>query len=544
MIIRTIIFLLLSSPNLLQSQQNYVFNHLTSRDGLISEYVQTIFQDSKGFYWIGTTSGLQKFDGYTFSKPLKAGNDLMPSSAVIETRDGTIWISNKSSLFRYNQTFDRFTPLSPDGAKPKMNLHVMEDSAGNVWLLNYLFLYKYDQLNNKLITWLKLPESDPKFLPGAITFNKEAGIIWIQKGKTLYEISPGTKKIIKAEAVPYEAASLWADGKSYLWISYWTPNLCRYNLITGEKKWFTMPLTDIGNQNRRLAVATCFARDKSGRLWIGSVEGGLWFYDEINYKIIRLKSDNQKPELFHFNDMVYAITVDHAGSLLIGSDRGVNIFNPSYQPFKTINNSDLPTNGTPAFISQKPFETSTGDILISTSHGGWLLYDNKFRLKRSFTVIVRPNSSDIEKNKTTVTSFAEDKNGRIWIGHHQGLLGIYDRVTEVISYREVPEFKKLKISSIQCDVEGNMWFALRGSANNLVKWSLKTNKYKIYNDSLLMNRLQLESTVLITKQGEIWVQTFGNGIYRFDPVSEKIAEIYRDEQPPCFIPNDVQGISE
>jgi ligand-binding sensor domain-containing protein len=51
----------------LQAQQNYVFHHLTSKDGLGSEFIQSIFQDSKGFYWIGTTSGLQKFDGYRFA---------------------------------------------------------------------------------------------------------------------------------------------------------------------------------------------------------------------------------------------------------------------------------------------------------------------------------------------------------------------------------------------------------------------------------------------------------------------------------------------
>ena len=50
--------------------------------------------------------------------------------------------------------------------------------------------------------------------------------------------------------------------------------------------------------------------------------------------------------------------------------------------------------------------------------------------------------------------------------------------------------------------------------------------------------------MMITRRGDIWVQTFGNGIYRFDPVKEKIAEIYRDEQPPAYIPTTVQGISE
>jgi len=81
-------------------QQNYVFNHHTSEEGLGSEFVQSVFQNSKGFYWIGTTSGLQKFDWHSFSKPLTAGKDMLSSSRVTETKDGTIWISNENSLFR------------------------------------------------------------------------------------------------------------------------------------------------------------------------------------------------------------------------------------------------------------------------------------------------------------------------------------------------------------------------------------------------------------------------------------------------------------
>jgi signal transduction histidine kinase len=49
---------------------------------------------------------------------------------------------------------------------------------------------------------------------------------------------------------------------------------------------------------------------------------------------------------------------------------------------------------------------------------------------------------------------------------------------------------------------------------------------------------------MITKQGAIWVQTFNNGIYRFDPINEKVAEIYREEQPPWNIPTPVHGINQ
>ena len=523
-------------------QQNYVFQHLTSKDGLSSDYIQSIYQDSKGFYWIGTTSGLQKFDGYTFSRPLTVGNDLLPSAYVTETKDGILWISTENSLYRYNRTDESFMPIIPEGNKPKMNLHVIEDTAGNIWLLNDQVLYKYNALSEKLITWMKLPAFDASMTSGAITFNKEENVIWIQNGMILYKISLLEKKIISEEKMPQQAACLWKDG-DYLWISFWTQHLCRWNTITGKKDWFLIPVEIKGARAISYAVACCFARDKKGKLWIGTIDGGLWYFDEVTNKVVQVKTDNLKPESFYHNEIVYCITIDNKGSIWVGSDRGINIFDPSYQRFYTLGNSDLPTKGIASFINKRPFETSSGDILVSTMNGGWLHYDSHFKLKRSFTVVLNHTSSYMDTCKTIVTCFAEDKKGKIWIGHRGGLVGIYDCETGLIKYSLVPEFKRGKISDIQCDTMGNMWFGLRAPRNNLVKWDIDRHKYIVYNDSLLVNKGAESISIIITKQNAIWVQTLGNGVYRFDPVQEKITEIYRGEKPPFNIPDAVQGIS-
>src|SRR5436853_6237935 len=314
----TFYFLLLVLPLKLCAQEpNYVFHHLTSKDGLGSEFVISIFQDSKGFYWIGTTSGLQKFDGYTLSKPLTVGNDLLPSSYVTETKDGTIWISNSNSLFRYNRINDRFISIIPEGNKPKMDLHVIEDAEGNICVLNDQVIYKYDTLSEKLITWMKLPDTGPTMTPGAIAFSKNDNLVWIQNGITLYKISSLEKKIITGEKMPYQPAYLWKDG-DYLWMSFWSQYLCRWNTITGKKDWFRMPVKIKGTETIGYTVASCFARDKTGKLWIGS-DGGLWYFDELTNKIVQVKTDNLKPESFYYNETVYFITTDNKGTIWVGS---------------------------------------------------------------------------------------------------------------------------------------------------------------------------------------------------------------------------------
>ncbi len=534
-----VICLLLSAflSRICAQQQNYVFQHLTTKDGLNSDFVQSVFQDSKGFYWISTTSGLQLFDGYTFSKPLRAGNDLMPISTITETSDGSIWISNQVSLYIYNRTNHQFKPVLPEGDKPVMALRVIEDSVGNIWLLNYSMLYKYDTTREKLISWLKLPESDQAMTRGSIGYNKEANVVWIQNGLDLYKIFPVKKIITRQEIMPHQAAYIWTDDDTHIWISFWTQYLCKYNIITGKKDWFTMPAKIRGNKTIQFAIATSFVRDKTGRLWIGTDGAGLWYFDELSNKVFQLKTDK-------YNGIIYSLTRDKEGAIWVGSDQGINIFNPSYQTFYFINYTNLPVENDIPYISQPPFETRTGDIIISMAYGGWLHYDSHFNIKKDFTNNSISRSLKNQLSKAIVTCFAEDKSGKIWIGHSGATLGIYEPQTGEIKYCQVKEFQTSKISDIKCDMDGNMWFTLRSPGNHLAKWDVEKKRFIIYNDSLLVKRGEQESSILITTQGSIWVQTFSNGFFRFDPANEKIAEIYRNEIPPLFIPNTIQNISQ
>jgi hypothetical protein len=121
---------------------------------------------------------------------------------------------------------EQLISVKPEGDKPKMALRVIQDSTGNIWLLNDLFLYKYDAVNKKVVTWMKLPASNPTMTSGVIAFSKEASVIWIHNGTTLYKISLPRRQILTAERMPRQAANLWADS-NYLWLSFWTQYLCR-----------------------------------------------------------------------------------------------------------------------------------------------------------------------------------------------------------------------------------------------------------------------------------------------------------------------------
>src|SRR5215510_8990538 len=95
----TIIFLL-SLFRIPVNAQQQLFTTYAMNEGLVHNTVKNIFQDSKGFIWIGTWEGLSKYDGHKFTN-YTAGNGL--SHAVVndfcETNDGTIYIfCNEGSI--------------------------------------------------------------------------------------------------------------------------------------------------------------------------------------------------------------------------------------------------------------------------------------------------------------------------------------------------------------------------------------------------------------------------------------------------------------
>src|ERR1700748_1252075 len=89
------------------SAQQFWYKSYTSKDGLSSNEVQTIFQDKQGFLWIGTSNGLNRFDGNVFDNfyndPSDStsirGNDIQ---CIFQDSKKRMWISTNEGISLYN----------------------------------------------------------------------------------------------------------------------------------------------------------------------------------------------------------------------------------------------------------------------------------------------------------------------------------------------------------------------------------------------------------------------------------------------------------
>jgi ligand-binding sensor domain-containing protein len=124
--------LLSVSSALYVSAQHYNFRNISNKDGLPSNFIYRIHQDSKGYLWYLTNKGIARFDGidYTYFSP-KDGYDGVAAYHIAESADGAIWIvTTDFRLFCYRE--GRFSRVNIPGM---IITWVDIDKENNIWLL-------------------------------------------------------------------------------------------------------------------------------------------------------------------------------------------------------------------------------------------------------------------------------------------------------------------------------------------------------------------------------------------------------------------------
>jgi ligand-binding sensor domain-containing protein len=101
------------------SENRLKFSRLTVEDGLSNNWVQAVLRDSRGFLWVGTQDGLNRYDGRTFIHYHHSHKDphSLPGpqvSVIYEDTRGRLWLGSGwevGGLALYDREMDRFVRI-------------------------------------------------------------------------------------------------------------------------------------------------------------------------------------------------------------------------------------------------------------------------------------------------------------------------------------------------------------------------------------------------------------------------------------------------
>lgn len=504
------IFYFLLEGITLSAQPMLKFSHYLLEQGLSQSTAFCILQDKRGFLWVGTQDGLNRFNGYTFSvfrSSLQAGSIADSHiQALYEDKNGMLWIGTKNGgLSMFDYTTEKFTNFGLGASTPPSrtgtnanNLGtdiraIVEDASGTLWIATNDGLGKFDRTAHTFTTF------------------KNFG--------SLSQLSDN----IAITPLANDIYALAADDDGTLWLGTFE-GLVKFSPRTGESHIFRKELS-----NHK--VRALFLSKVEGRLWIGT-EGGLNVFDKVHKSFRALRQESPALQVFSV-DNIRAICEDRTGKLWIGTyGGGLCVYDPIINAFTTHQTEDARNSSISNNFIFSICEDRNGVLWVGTFGSGVNKYDPALA---KFTSYQRDPHSKAQLTSNFVYSFLEDQSGTLWIGTNNGLNKLVNResgsfVPYFPSKRSDPSNPINVIRAIHKDSKGMFWLA---TGNGLLRFNPAQGSFTRYEtpkeNPTITDTNSFSYTIVADNDGMLWLGTMGAGLYRFNPETGKFIAHYTHE---------------
>ena len=425
--------------------QELVFDHLSVEQGLSSSWVHVLAKDSRGFLWIGTQNGLDRFDGQRIvSYPAKTekGGSLTGSriQAIYEDAAGRFWVGTASGLNRYDREHDRFTLVSLAGTQGSDNIDTIQaDARGRLWLATGRGLVILDPETGTSQVLSPVPV-------GALLIDRK-GRVWVATDAGVRQLDAETGAPIASSGPPVglSAVDLREDRQGRIWVSSRVSGLTSIDPASGRATRYLPDRTRPG-AIQTLPV-TCTASDE-GHVYVGTENGGIEVLDLATGRFTRYMP-RRGNERSLGSASIYSIFVDDQQMLWVGTyNAGVSFTSDAQRRFGLVQarrEDELSDAHVMAIM-----EDRRGELWVGTDGGGL----NRFPAGGGRTIVYRHDAGD----PTTIGSDAilavlEDRDGAgVWLGGWGAGLGLLDpRSGRVTNYRHTPSSNYDHVYSVQDD---------------------------------------------------------------------------------------------
>jgi ligand-binding sensor domain-containing protein/signal transduction histidine kinase len=513
--------------------QTIRFEHISITEGLSQSVVNAILQDRRGFLWIGTEDGLNRYDGYEIKvfRPEPENPESLSDrwiTALGEDTQGYLWIGTRQGgLNRFDPMTGKFMnyrhePAVPDSLGDDHVWAIYPDGAG-IWVGTASSLDLLEPASGTFEHLRANPELEGRLSSDQITtiLKDSRGMLWVgtlDGGANVYD--PVTRSFSAYKNYPDDPASLShnrvlsiaEDAQGSVWVGA-ANGLNRFD---PESRTFTRLQNDAGNPdslsgNAVLAVYT----DRSGGLWVGT-ERGLDRYEFETGRFIHHQHHLAIANSLSHNT-VRAIYEDRGGVLWIGTFSGLNKYNRQQDQF--------------AFHQHHPDRpNSLGGNRVLAIHVDpemqvWIGLDGNgldlFSPANEWFSHFRHDSADpTSLGSDEVWSVLTDAQGFVWVGTSAGL-DRYDPLTgDFTHFGPEPEnptsLSGAPVYALLESRDGALWV---GTARGLDQFDPASRSFihpqvePIQEDDITGRQV---TAILEDASGALWVGTFDNGLSRFE----------------------------
>lgn len=538
------------------------FDHITTEDGLSDDRVMYIIQDSRGFMWIGTLSGLDRYDGYEF-KQFRYESDNPHSLSdnqvryLYEDQEEVLWVGTwNGGLNRYDRKTESFVryehnPADPHSLSNNQIQSICEDSAGSLWIGTIDGLNRLDRETGDFTRFQHDPNN-----PNSLSHNMVRNIVADRDGVLwLATYGGGLEKLISGEGddsptfVHYQhdpanprslssdqARFPYVDREGVLWVATWGWGLNRFDPQTEQ---FTRYRHDaIGPHSLGHDQVAFVHEDRTGSLWVGTLNG-LDKFDRVTKQFTHFRHDPADPNSLSHNQLI-ALYEDRAGAIWIATlGGGVNKLDRDKSQFRHYRSH--PTN---------PDSQGVNDVRAIHYGRDGLLWIGAFghgltRMDRNAETYTRYRHDPADPTSLpndAIWVIHEGRSDVLWVGTLGGL-GKLDRKTETFrNFRNDPtdpsSLSNNTVYSILADRSGVLWVGTNTGLNRL---DADTERFTRYlhdpNDPGSLSNHTI-TRIHEGQSGGLWIATWGGGLNRLDRDTGRFTNYRHDPDDPKSLSHD------
>lgn len=530
-----------------QEPQHTRFLNFGSKDGLTDKYIYSVTQDKKGFIWLGTGTGLFRYDGVNFTvtrSPLDKNGSTISNilQAVYTDQSGNLWLGSLNDLQCYDPRSNHFwRPRQSDSVVRKLGSHYItrfspgRENALYVQTFNYFF-YRFNLADSSLIDFSKAYPADAPRNTIKVIEEKESvfavhinGIYRFSRSGQFEGFFPfpfSTDEITNA-----------ARGQEGILLTSYVHGLQVFDPVTGRYSVSRYNRPEL-EKNNLLSLL-----ESNGDCWIGSYP---LFCSKANGPLFSWQNTRVN-EYELFASKIGDLFFDRENNLWICSHNGLSMLPWQNQQISNIELKEKGTNNQvePTGVFGVP---GSKDLLITnTSSAGLVYYD---AVAKQITVLPNPVEKDPLAKRIISLLYLPD--GSVYASDDKQLFSVDLRARRLIPFSlQDQDGKPLRMMGRNViDRKGTVWIS---SINNgYYTWEPASNKLIHYNKTVADPKAVpiSDNTLypcLVDSRDHIWFTSL-TGVYELDPVSNKWtwhnAEGVKDLPPitqTIYVAEDLQG---